>query len=42
MAVAGLPEPRDDHAEVMARYSHECRAKMRIVVKRLEVLLGPE
>jgi class 3 adenylate cyclase len=42
VAVAGLPEPRDDHAEVMARFSNECRWKMIAVVKRLEVLLGPD
>ena len=42
VAVAGLPEPRDDHADVMARFANECRWKMIAVVKRLEVLLGPD
>jgi class 3 adenylate cyclase len=28
VAVAGLPEPRKDHAVAMARFAHECRNKM--------------
>ena len=42
MAVAGLPEPRKDHAEAMARYANECRTKMIFLVKELEVELGPD
>ena len=42
VAAAGLPEPRDDHAEVMARFATECRYTMNRVVKKLELLLGPD
>jgi len=42
VAVAGLPEPRADHAIVMAKFARECMKKMNEVTKRLEVSLGPE
>ena len=42
MAAAGLPEARKDHAEIMARFANECRAKMMSLVKELEVELGPD
>jgi class 3 adenylate cyclase len=42
VAAAGLPEPRKDHAVAMARFAHDCRLKMNSVVKKLEVLLGPD
>jgi class 3 adenylate cyclase len=42
VAAAGLPEPRKDHAVAMARFAHDCRSKMNSVVKKLEVLLGPD
>jgi class 3 adenylate cyclase len=42
VAAAGLPEPREDHAVAMARFAHDCRLKMNSVVKKLEVLLGPD
>lgn len=28
VAVAGLPDPREDHAVVMARFARECLAQM--------------
>jgi class 3 adenylate cyclase len=42
VAAAGLPEPREDHAVAMARFVHDCRNKVNSVVKKLEVLLGPD
>jgi class 3 adenylate cyclase len=42
VAAAGLPEPRKDHAVAMARFAHDCLNKMNSVVKKLEVLLGPD
>jgi hypothetical protein len=42
VAVAGLPEPRDDHALVMARFARECLTKMGDVTQGLEQQLGPE
>jgi class 3 adenylate cyclase len=42
VAVTGLPEPRRDHAVAMARFARECVTAMQVLVKRLEVLLGPD
>ena len=42
VAVAGLPEPNPKHAVAMARFATECRTKMKRVVKKLEVILGPD
>ncbi|CAB9516746.1 Receptor-type guanylate cyclase gcy [Seminavis robusta] len=42
VAAAGLPEPRHDHAVVMAKYSDNIIAKMGTLTKELEVLLGPD
>jgi class 3 adenylate cyclase len=42
VAVTGLPEPRKDHAVVMARFAHDCMVKMHSLVKKLELTLGPE
>jgi class 3 adenylate cyclase len=42
VAVAGLPEPRKDHAVVMARFAHDCNLKLHRLVKELEVTLGPD
>ena len=42
VACCGLPEPREDHAETMATFAQECRAKMNAVVQKLEVTLGPD
>ena len=41
VAVAGLPEARKDHAEVMARFAHKCLLKMNALVHKLETMLGP-
>jgi class 3 adenylate cyclase len=41
MAVAGLPEPRDDHALLMCRFARECLYKIRVLLNELEVTLGP-
>lgn len=42
MAVAGLPEPRRDHAVVMARFARDCLYRMHELTKALEVELGPD
>jgi class 3 adenylate cyclase len=42
VAVAGLPEPRKDHAIVMARFATDCNLKLHRLVKELEVTLGPD
>jgi class 3 adenylate cyclase len=42
VAVAGLPDPRTDHALVMARFATDCVQKMAELVKALEVSLGPD
>eukprot|EP00977_Amphora_coffeiformis_P011778 scaffold2872_cov193-Amphora_coffeaeformis.AAC.1 len=42
VAVAGLPEARPDHAIMMARFAHECLGMFRVLVKQLEVELGPD
>jgi Adenylate and Guanylate cyclase catalytic domain len=41
VAVAGLPDPRSDHAVVMAKFAKDCMYKMREVTHRLEIKLGP-
>jgi class 3 adenylate cyclase len=42
MAVCGLPEPRKDHAVVMAHFAHDCNVELIRLVKQLEVTLGPD
>jgi class 3 adenylate cyclase len=42
VAVAGLPEPRKDHAVAMVKFAHECLRKLGELTKRLEVELGPD
>jgi len=42
VAVTGLPDPRKDHAVIMARFARECMHKMTILVKKMEVHLGPD
>eukprot|EP00980_Cylindrotheca_fusiformis_P017448 scaffold5439_cov132-Cylindrotheca_fusiformis.AAC.7 len=42
VAVCGLPEPRFDHAVVMARFAAECVMEMADQVRALEVELGPD
>mmetsp|Transcript_45322 Transcript_45322/g.109736 ORF Transcript_45322/g.109736 Transcript_45322/m.109736 type:complete len:1123 (+) Transcript_45322:296-3664(+) len=41
VAVCGLPEPRKDHAVVMAQFSAECRDKLVGLTKELAKSLGP-
>lgn len=42
VAVVGLPEPRKDHAVVMARFARDCQYKFNVLVKKLVVELGPD
>jgi class 3 adenylate cyclase len=42
VAVSGLPEPRRDHAIIMARCARDFMITMRSLTKRLEVTLGPD
>lgn len=42
VAVTGLPDPREDHAVVMAIFARECLKKMQVLAKELEVKLGPD
>ncbi|KAL3938864.1 MAG: hypothetical protein SGBAC_006303 [Bacillariaceae sp.] len=42
VAVTGLPEPRDDHAFVMAKFARECVIRFNELSKHLEVKLGPD
>lgn len=39
--MTGLPEPRKDHAVAMARFARDCLARMKVLVVKLELLLGP-
>ena len=42
MAACGLPEKRDDHAVVLARFAKDCVKKMKQLVQQLVPELGPE
>eukprot|EP00523_Entomoneis_sp_CCMP467_P001058 CAMPEP_0168743416 /NCGR_PEP_ID=MMETSP0724-20121128/13565_1 /TAXON_ID=265536 /ORGANISM="Amphiprora sp., Strain CCMP467" /LENGTH=1154 /DNA_ID=CAMNT_0008791045 /DNA_START=91 /DNA_END=3556 /DNA_ORIENTATION=+ len=42
VAVAGLPEPRKDHAIVMARFARDCLVQFTATVKAMVVELGPD
>jgi class 3 adenylate cyclase len=42
VAVAGLPDPRPDHAVVMAKFANDCLHRMFTTVRKLEVELGPD
>lgn len=42
LAVAGLPEPRADHALVMARFARDCMIRFQLLTHKLEVELGPD
>lgn len=42
VAVSGLPEPRKDHATVMARFARDCLNSMNDLTKKLEISLGPD
>mmetsp|Transcript_12061 Transcript_12061/g.27486 ORF Transcript_12061/g.27486 Transcript_12061/m.27486 type:complete len:1731 (+) Transcript_12061:313-5505(+) len=41
VAVTGLPDPREDHAVVIAKYAVRCLLKFNVMTKRLEATLGP-
>ena len=42
VAVTGLPEPKDDHAIIMARFARDCMTRMNELSHQLEVTLGPD
>jgi class 3 adenylate cyclase len=42
VAVVGLPEPRTNHAVVMARFARDCRGAMAELTRKLEATLGPD
>lgn len=42
VAVCGLPDPQANHAVIMAKFAHECLETMLVLVKELEVELGPD
>jgi hypothetical protein len=42
VAVTGLPDPRKDHAAVMAKFARDCNEKIAIMTSRLEIALGPD
>lgn len=41
-AVTGLPDPRPDHAVVMARFAGDILTRFHVLSKELEVTLGPD
>lgn len=41
VAVCGLPDPRKDHAVVMAKFATECLTRMYNILSKLEGHLGP-
>jgi class 3 adenylate cyclase len=42
VAVTGLPKPQKHHAVIMARFAADCREKMNVLTRELEVTLGPD
>lgn len=42
VAVVGLPQPRQDHAVVMARFARDCSIKLQGILKQLVISLGPD
>jgi Adenylate and Guanylate cyclase catalytic domain len=42
LAVTGLPDPQPDHAVIMGRFAHECKLRMLISTKELDLILGPD
>jgi len=42
MAVTGLPNPKKDHAVIMAKFARDCRDQLNTLTRSLEVSLGPE
>lgn len=41
VAACGLPEPRQNHAVIMAKFTRDILLKMNKVVHELELTLGP-
>jgi len=42
VAATGLPTPRKDHTVAMCRFARDIMARMHVLTKELEVLLGPD
>jgi class 3 adenylate cyclase len=42
VAVAGLPDPQEDHPVIMAKFAESSLKKFLYILKRLEVSLGPD
>lgn len=42
VAVAGLPEPKDDHVLAVAKFARDCLHKMKELTPKLEAILGPD
>jgi len=42
VAVGGLPDSRDDHAVIVAKFARDCLHKMGELTRKLEVRLGPD
>ena len=42
VAVAGLPEPKEDHASAVAKFARAALHKMKDLLANLEVALGPD
>jgi class 3 adenylate cyclase len=42
LAVTGLPEPQANHAMIMAKFTFDCMEKLKVVIRELEVTLGPD
>ena len=41
VAVAGLPDRNPNHAVVMVRFARDCLSKIDVLMKKLELVLGP-
>jgi class 3 adenylate cyclase len=41
VAVTGLPEAQPQHATIMARFTYQCKTKMTLLTRELELRLGP-
>lgn len=41
VAVAGVPDARDDHAVAMAQFANDCLERFATLIQKLEVKLGP-
>lgn len=42
VAVVGIPDPRKDHAKLMARFANDILSSFKSIVRNLEVKLGPD